>query len=411
MGLAILVGVIVIFVIGFACGIAIQEDKYKVAYAQREKSLRNEMAAREQSVANYAEERRQEFVRLVEQTKEFDVALRQGMLKGRNWLASAFAEFVDTRNLKVESWLVEKPHPASTAADQVARIRQNYRQVVQRLKLLEMQIASYEEYFPFLLDYRDAILDESVDLRQDARDVLDDTDPSLSRGYLSKEEYSALPATEKFQLALHRYWKREKSSWEIGRVYERYLGHLYERDGWRVTYHGILKGLEDFGRDLICVKGDAVHIVQCKCWSQNKQIREKHIFQLYGTSILFRLQLLGRLGETTEVEPIPSRPRNDSLVTAVFATTTALSVEALAVSQHLGVVVRREELKSYPMIKCNINPTTQERIYHLPFDQQYDSVIIGNVPGEFYAATVAEAEGAGFRRAFRWRGLQEGGKA
>ena len=62
------------------------------------------------------------------------------------------------------------------------------------------------------------------------------------------------------------------------------------------------------------------------------------------------------------------------------------------------------------MIKCNISPTTQERIYHLPFDQQYDKAVIGNVPGEFYADTVAEAEAAGFRRAFRWRGIQEGGK-
>ena len=75
-----------------------------------------------------------------------------------------------------------------------------------------------------------------------------------------------------------------------------------------------------------------------------------------------------------------------------------------------GIVVRCEELKRYPMIKCNINPTTQERIYHLPFDQQYDKAIVGNVPDEFYAATVAEAEGAGFRRAFRWRGARAGEK-
>jgi hypothetical protein len=112
----------------------------------------------------------------------------------------------------------------------------------------------------------------------------------------------------------------------------------------------------------------------------------------------------------TETAAVPCCVSDDSSVTPVFATTTALSPDALAVSQHLGVVVRHEELKRYPMIKCNINATTQERIYHLPFDQQYDRVIIGNVPGEFYAETVAEAESASFRRAFRWRGLQEGGK-
>ena len=36
--------------------------------------------------------------------------------------------------------------------------------------------------------------------------------------------------------------------------------------------------------------------------------------------------------------------------------------------------------------------------YHLPFDPQYDSIIIGNVDGECYVNTVAEAEAKGFRR-------------
>ena len=60
--------------------------------------------------------------------------------------------------------------------------------------------------------------------------------------------------------------------------------------------------------------------------------------------------------------------------------------------------------KDYPMIKCNINPQTKEKIYHLPFDQQYDKIIIGNNSGEFYASTVKEAVKKGFRRAFRYRG-------
>lgn len=39
-------------------------------------------------------------------------------------------------------------------------------------------------------------------------------------------------------------------------------------------------------------------------------------------------------------------------------------------------------------------------------DQQYDNVVIA-ADGEFYAATVAEAEAAGFRRAYRWHGSQQ----
>jgi hypothetical protein len=41
-------------------------------------------------------------------------------------------------------------------------------------------------------------------------------------------------------------------------------------------------------------------------------------------------------------------------------------------------------------------------------DQQYDKVIVGDTLGECYAATVAEAESKGFRRAFRWKGNKDG---
>ena len=58
----------------------------------------------------------------------------------------------------------------------------------------------------------------------------------------------------------------------------------------------------------------------------------------------------------------------------------------------------------YPVIKCNINQSTHEHIYHLPFDQQYDHCVISKEQGEFYALTVQEAEDAGFRRAKRWKG-------
>ena len=59
-------------------------------------------------------------------------------------------------------------------------------------------------------------------------------------------------------------------------------------------------------------------------------------------------------------------------------------------------------MNEFPRIKCNIN-NDGEKIYHLPFDQQYDRVQIIN-DGEMYATTVTEAEEAGFRRAYRWHG-------
>ena len=78
------------------------------------------------------------------------------------------------------------------------------------------------------------------------------------------------------------------------------------------------------------------------------------------------------------------------------------------VARELDVDIRNIALERYPMIKCNVNPGTGESIYHLPFDQQYDRVIIGDQQGEFYADTIAEAEAAGFRRAYRWRGGETG---
>src|SRR5689334_16515750 len=87
----------------------------------------------------------------------------------------------------------------------------------------------------------------------------------------------------------------------IGRLYERYLGYLYERDGWNVEYHGIVQGYEDLGRDLICTSGNRILIVQAKCWSQEKLIHEKHIFQLFGTTQLYLMNLVSDKLSSPEV--------------------------------------------------------------------------------------------------------------
>lgn len=391
---------VVLFAIAVAIGVGIGKtlaDDAKLKEAER-KRLETERHQKEREIElhAYQEQREKAFRVLLHEARQFRDELTNGMLRGRQWLANAFSEFVNTRSQAVECWLAVKPHPAAKAAEHVAELRQINREAARRLKLLEYQIASYEEYFPALIEFREAILDEAVDLRQAPLEALGAADPALARGYLSKEEYDSLSTAEKFQLSLDRYWNRRKSDWEIGRVYERFIGYLYEKDGWRVTYHGIMKGFEDFGRDLICRKDSDVHIVQCKCWSREKVIREKHVFQLFGTSVLYRLA-----SSPDQTHLFDVRPK----VTPVFVATAPLSTDAAAVAEYLEVSVRSEALCRYPMIKCNVNAVTQDRIYHLPFDQQYDTTIIGNVPGEFYANTVAEAEAAGFRRAFRWQGV------
>ena len=177
--------------------------------------------------------------------------------------------------------------------------------------------------------------------------------------------------------------------WQLGRDYERYVGYLREQAGWAVTYHGIVKGFEDLGRDVIAEKDGAIEVIQCKRWAQHKVIHEKHIFQLFGTMTAARIENPGKQ------------------VSGTFTTTTKLSDRAREFVRVLDIQVEESfPLADYPRIKCNIARCTDERIYHLPFDQQYDSTVVEPVRGECYVATAHEAEELGFRRAWRWHGPQ-----
>ena len=82
-----------------------------------------------------------------------------------------------------------------------------------------------------------------------------------------------------------------------------------------------------------------------------------------------------------------------------------LSDTARQFAELLGVeLVENKPLVRYPSVKCNVSRGTGERIYHLPFDQQYDRTIVEQEKNERYVDTVAEAEEFGYRRAFRWTG-------
>jgi len=210
---------------------------------------------------------------------------------------------------------------------------------------------------------------------------------------LSKEEYEKLEPREKNQKRLDMWWIRRKSKWGIGRDYERYIGWLYEKEGFYVKYQGINEGKEDRGIDLICENKNQISLVQCKYWKESVEIRENTVNQLYGTSTKFmKDKTKGTLFESY-CKPIKM----------VIFTSSTLSETAKEFAKTLDVIVKeKRKLERYPIIKCNIS-ITGEKIYHLPFDQQYDNTKIEN-KGEFYAMTIQEAEEAGFRRAWRWFG-------
>ena len=294
-------------------------------------------------------------------------------------LAGLMADFLSLHYQKSAEYLETKPRPAYTEAMRIRELRIQTKAILAEKKVLEYKLAYIEKLFPNINDIFDSGFNEQTDFELETEENTDRV-----RLFLSPEEYASLSVTEKNQLALDNYLKQRKSKWQIGRDYEMYIGHRLESKGFKVQYTGILDNLEDMGRDLIASSGKQVYIIQCKNWSSEKTIHEKHVFQLYGTLVLYRLD-----------NPFVNTE-------GVFVTTTKLSRKARAVARELNITLYESvPLGAFPRIKCNVNRTTGEKIYHLPFDQQYDKTTIEGKYGEFYAFTVAEAESQGFRRAWK----------
>lgn len=299
-------------------------------------------------------------------------------------------DYISAEHLRI------KKNPALRASEEIKKIAKQKRDIIQQLKTFEYKIKYYETLFPWLPELED----EPLDITTPTSISNDYNNEDQACNWLTKNEYDSLPDSEKYQKALDRYFKRNKTKWEIGRDYERYIGYLYEQKGFNVQYRGIIDGLEDLGRDLICTKGNITHVVQCKCWSSKKLIHEKHINQLLGTTVMYYLSKINKNGNISDFYKLLKTKQ----LLPVFVTSTNYSDTATLFASSLGVELRDNiKLESYPMIKCNINKSTKEKIYHLPFDQQYDKVVIDS-DGEFYAMKIIDAESKGFRRAFRWKG-------
>ncbi|MGO5113583.1 restriction endonuclease [Candidatus Avoscillospira sp. LCP25S3_F1] len=300
------------------------------------------------------------------------------------WLAKIIADFEYSENRRTYQILRNKKNPAIKASEEVKRIAKEKRELLYENKQLQYQLNYYESVFPWLEEFKQIPPREAYSYLNQSDEADDSERYEKYREYLSPEEYANLPKVEKFQRALDRYKEKRKNNRGVGIGYERYIGFLLETDGYRVLYNGAIKGLEDMGRDLIARKDKQVLVIQCKRWGKEKIIHEKHIFQLYATMVLLASEEKGKDFK------------------AVFITTTTLSDVARRCAEYLDVkLVENLPYKDYPMIKCNI-AKNGEKIYHLPFDQQYDRVSICGKPGAFYASTIKEAEDKGFRRAYRW---------
>jgi hypothetical protein len=198
---------------------------------------------------------------------------------------------------------------------------------------------------------------------------------------------------DELEIMLYNYWNGnwKKSPEIIGRDYERYIGYLYEKQGFTVDYNGVKMKLEDGGIDLICKKKEKIELVQCKYWGKDKIIHEKHINQLFGAYSYHK-------NKVSKGDMFDGKNKRE-VIRPVFITNIILSEIAKDIAESLGIEVREKiELDiTYPCIKCNISHSGK-KIYHLPFDAQYDSTKIKK-KGERYVNSIAEAEELGFKHA------------
>lgn len=322
------------------------------------------------------------------------------------WLLSARIQFDDIYALRDAQFLEKKRHPAFKSADLVREYRSKMREMTTLLNRTLYRQRYAEKLFPWLSDLLDEDLEQLLTTSTTAETEEDDNDlpKNPAQEFLSYEEYMQKSETERNQMALDRYEKSRRTNWQIGRDFERYVGYLLEDDGYDVQYFGAVEGLSDLGRDLIATRNEQTLIVQCKYWSKSKTIHEKHIYQLYGTFcdyvISNNLQTKGGQGQLFA--------ERDALhnVKPLFLTTAQLSERAKIACELLGVEAKVVPMEKwvYPKIKCNISQRDGAKIYHLPFDQQYDRIKIEKSKGESFELTCEKAEQLGFRRAWRWKG-------
>ncbi|MBI1824789.1 MAG: hypothetical protein HYR83_00205 [Planctomycetes bacterium] len=319
---------------------------------------------------------------------------------GFPWLAQAYSDYKILCELRLADDLETRQRPARRAAEEVRTLAREKSALRRENRVLRKVHRYYEALFPWLIDFKGDELDELIRQVSEPKDANagDDEGEDPAKEWLTQAERDSTELTraEKFQRSLDRYWQSKKTPWRLGRDYERYVGFVHERDGFNVEYHGIEFGIEDLGRDLICSKGGEIRVVQCKYWNMAKTIHEKHVCQVFGTAEVYRKLIAAE--KILFDHPI--------VIPCLYVSCPA-SPKAQEFAAALGVeLIDNCPLKRYPIIKCNVSIRGRTRIYHLPFDQQYDRTLI-DYEDECYVETVAEAESLGFRRAYRWRGIKD----
>lgn len=382
------------FVFGVVLPVGNEKQKRQIEKAKRkvdeiknegEKSKQNTKIELERMISDKDAEAKA----LLEKAKGMMHRIASDTEQQHPWLAKEIADTEYLIDKQLAQELRTKKNPAVKAADEITKISKEKRLLKEQNRLMEYQLDLYERNFPWLLDFKKLAPKEAEDYSNE-ENTMGDEKEYLSK-WLSDYEYNQLSNAEKYQLALDRYLASPRTTWEAGIAYERYIGYLYEKEGYSVIYEGATKGVQDRGIDIIAQNKKETVIIQCKRYSMTKNhlVHENTVAQLFGVSTVYRME------------------KPTAVFRAVIYTSSTLSEEAKHFAEYLGIEVFDSfPLKEYPVVKCNTSKNG-EKIYHLPFDQQYDKVRIKGKKGDKYVRTVSEAEGGGYRRAYRWRGSND----
>jgi hypothetical protein len=163
---------------------------------------------------------------------------------GFPWLAKAYDDYFELQERGITNYLQQKSQPAIKTATIVREYSRLRREAERRARVAEYLVAYYEHIAPFLIELREEVEDAVGNAQRLEQEYSEEELEDNVTGYLTKEEYHKLSATDRNQLALDRFWSRPKSKWLVGRMYERYIGYLFESSGYTVEYCGIFQGLE-----------------------------------------------------------------------------------------------------------------------------------------------------------------------
>ena len=241
------------------------------------------------------------------------------------------------------------------------------------------QRVEYTSHFPKII--------EIINKQKEVQKLKDEEEKiALEKIRVRQEKYKNL--VENYGNELAKYISQKNlSPEELGKRYERFVGYLYEQNGYKVEYHGIKMGKEDGGIDIIATAKNHIVLIQCKRRRKDNLIYVNTVKQLLGTLVDYRAEFPAKNVICVLYT------QNDNLDEEAKKT-----LERHSFMKHIVDPYPFDVNKAYPLIKCNIGKNN-EKIYHLPTDAMYDRIKIEIRKNECYVDTIAKAEYFGFRRA------------